>query len=172
MSLRALLQLTGVAILALLLPGGAGAAPAQDACLAHGSPTLEEAARRFLEALGAGDADALRRLTLSTEEFRNAIWPWLPASSPRTNLTPEFVWGHYAPRNEVAFRRLLEAHGGVSYRLVAIEPESERDFAGFQLVVRPVLVVEDPAGAQKRLQLFGSVIHQDGRYKVYGFKTD
>jgi hypothetical protein len=172
MTLRPVLRLAGAPLLALLLSGGAGAAPTQDACLANASPTLDEAARRFLDALAAGDAASLRRLTLSTEEFRSAIWPWLPASSPRTNLTPDFVWGHYALRNEVAFRRLLEAHGGVPYRLVAIEPESERDYAGFQLLVRPVVVVEDPAGAQKRLHLFGSVIHQGGRYKVYGFKTD
>lgn len=172
MTPRPLLRLAALALVALSLAGGAGAAPAEDACLSHASPTLEEAVGRFLDALAAGDADALRRLALSREEFRGAIWPWLPSSDPRRNLTADFVWGHYAMRNDVAFHRLLENHSGVPYRLVAVEPEGTRDFAGFELLVRPALVVEDPAGERMRLHLFGSVVKQGDRYKVYGFKTD
>lgn len=167
-----LLRLAAFALVALSLAGGAGAAPAEDACLSDASPTLDEAVGRFLDALAAGDAETLRRLALSPEEFRGVIWPWLPVSGPGTNLTPDFVWGHYAMRNDVAFHRLLENHSGVPYRLVAVEPEGTRDYAGFELLVRPALVVEGPAGERKRLHLFGSVVKQGDRYKVYGFKTD
>ncbi|MHB8798537.1 MAG: hypothetical protein ACYDBY_08765 [Thermoanaerobaculia bacterium] len=172
MTPRPLLRFAGLALVTLSLSGAAGAAPAQDSCLHDASPTLEEAVGRFLDALAAGDADSLRRLALGREEFRGAIWPWLPSSDPRRNLTADFVWGHYAMRNDVAFHRLLEDHSGIPYRLVAVEPEGTKDYAGFELLVRPSLLVEDPSGKRRRLRLFGSVVKQGDGYKVYGFKTD
>lgn len=162
--------------LALLLSAPSGLVdrkPEAAVCLRETAGSPEEAVVRFLHALAAADSGALKRQVLSAPEFEGAVWPWLDSSRPETNLTAGFVWEMYSARNDLALARLLEEHGGRPLELIRIESGSRvRDFRGFQLVEKPLLLVRDPAGETRTVRLFGSILSQDGRFKIYGFKKD
>lgn len=141
--------------------------------LVNTSGSIDQAAARFLEALALADARRIRSLALTREEFDAVVWPALPGSEPGSGLTPDFVWGMYAPRNTSALRRLLARHGGRRYELEAVEFTAPvRDYGSYRIHPESRLAVRGPSGEATTLRLFGSVIEQDGRFKIYGFVTD
>jgi len=138
--------------------------------LAHASPSAEGLAVAVLQALEARDADALERLALSEGEFREHVWPSLPAARPERNLPFGYVWGDLHQKSRQGLAALLAGHGGAHYRFVrlcALEGTTQYD----QFVVHRAMevTVEDGVGNQIPLRLFGSMLEKDGTYKVFSF---
>ena len=133
----------------------------------------EEAARQALEFVAQGDAESLSQLSLGEADFREAVYPRLPASRPERNTSAAFLWGmlHQRSRNALAFT--LNRHRGQRYELIAVDFVGETtDYGPFQVHRETVLTVETPDGERGTLRLFGSMLEQDGRYKIFSFVTD
>ena len=133
----------------------------------------EEAAREALELVAEGDAETLSQLALGEADFREAVYPRLPASRPERNTSAAFLWGmlHQRSRNALAFT--LNRHRGQRYELIAVDFVGETtDYGPFQVHRETVLTVETPDGERGTLRLFGSMLEQDGRYKIFSFVTD
>ncbi len=133
----------------------------------------EEAARQALELLAAGDAESLSRLALSETDFREAVYPRLPASRPERNTSAEFLWGMLHQRSRHALAFTLDRHRGQRYELIAVDFVGETtDYGPFQVHRETVLTVSAPDGERGTLRIFGSMLEQEGRYKIFSFVTD
>lgn len=159
-------------------PGAAGTAVAD----LHPAPpdvggaffdSPEEAARQALAFVAEGDHESLLQLALGEADFREAVYPRLPASLPERNTSAGFLWGmlHQRSRNSLAFT--LDRHRGRRYELIAIDFLGETtDYGPFQVHRETVLTVETPDGERGTLRIFGSMLEQDGRYQIFSFVTD
>ena len=141
--------------------------------LTNTSDSPEALARAVLDRLAANDRAGLERLQLTRDEFERHVWPHLPASRPETNMPMSFVWGRLAQQSEARLSQVLARHGGQRYTLVSVTFHGERSQHGDVQVLRDsALTVRTPAGTTEELELFGSMIVQDGRCKVFSYVTD
>ena len=149
-------------------PAAAPAAP-----LAGSQATPEAVAREALERIAAGDRAALLDLSLSETEFREVVYPELPASRPERNTSADFVWRglHQKSRNSLAFT--LDRYAGQRLELVAVDFLGETtDYGSYRVHCKTALTVRRPDGAKTVVRLFGSMIERAGRYRIFSFVTD
>lgn len=133
----------------------------------------EAAAREALALIEAGDAGRLSQLALSEAEFRAAVYPRLPASRPERNTSADFVWDRLHQRSRSALAYTLERYRGRRFEVVAVDFVGETtDYGSFQVHRETVLTVETPDGERGTLRIFGSMLEQDGRYKIFSYVTD
>lgn len=147
---------------------GAASAP-----LAGSRATPEGVARLALERLAAGDREALLAIALSETEFREVVYPELPASRPERNTSADFVWSslHQKSRNSLAFT--LDRYAGQRLELVAVDFLGETtDYGSYRVHRKTALTVQRPDGTKTVVRLFGSMIERGGRYKIFSFVTD
>ena len=136
-------------------------------------PTAEALATAVLDALAARDEGRLRRLAVSEAEFRERIWPELPASRPERNLTPEYVWRDLAQKSEASLRGVMARLGGQRLTLRAVDFRGETTpYPTFAVSRQTELVVADHKGADQRVRVFGSVLRIDGGVKVFSYVVD
>ncbi len=136
-------------------------------------PSAEAAASEFLARLEGGDATALRRLILTEAEFRASVYPALPASRPERNTSAEFLWGLMGPRSRNSLAETLGRYGGRRLELLSVDFLGETtDYGPFRVHRETVLTVRDESGERMVVRLFGSMIEQDGRFKLYSFVVD
>jgi hypothetical protein len=159
-----------VAAVILLLATVACAEPPQ---LAHAVSSPEQLAREVLTAVARNDAEALRRLALNEEEFREQVWPGLPASRPERNLPIEYVWSDLHQKSEASLRRLLATRGGERFELIELRFRGETSRYATGTVYRdPVFVVRDRAGRTAELPFSGALFQKHGQWKVFSFVMD
>jgi hypothetical protein len=157
--LAAILIAPGCGVLASPLPGG------------HASP--EALVTALLSRLAMRDVQGLRALAITEEEFREHVWPELPAARPERNLPFSYVWGDLHQKSETSLARTLATHGGRRYAFVAIEYlDGTTPYRSYLVHRQAVVTVRDEAGALRRLRLFGSVLSKGNRLKVFSFVVD
>jgi hypothetical protein len=138
---------------------------------AEGSP--DALALAVLRAIHERDAVRLRELALNEREFREVVWPELPAADPERNLPFSYVWGDLRTRSDAHLAAALERHGGEVLHLVQVRfTGGTTDYRTFLVHRRTELTVVDDAGAEYELRLFGSVFEQNGRFKVFSYSVD
>lgn len=137
----------------------------------HESP--EALSRAVLAAIERRDANALRALALTKEEFTEYVWPELPAARPERNLSPSFVWGDLNQKSNITLRQTLAAHGGKKYELISIRYLGDTTaYESYRVHRESELTVKDAEGNERQLRMFGSVIEKGGRYKVFSYVID
>lgn len=136
-----------------------------------GSP--ESLARHFLEALANRDRDKLTESVLNRQEFEQYVYPKLPASDPRANISAEFLWKQTHLRSQAGLSRTWGRHAGKKYRLLGYGfAGGEQDYDSFVIHKDTRLLVRDEKGQEQELDLFGSMIEMDGEYKIYSLVVD
>ena len=151
-----------------LLAVSCGTAPLPNA---YDSP--EALSRAVLAALERRDADTLRTLAISKDEFTEQVWPELPAARPERNLNASFVWGDLNQKSNIMLRDTLTTNGGKTYALVSVRFLGEMtQYASYRVHREGELRVKDVDGTERDLRVFGSVIEKDGRYKVFSYVVD
>ncbi|MEW6321399.1 MAG: hypothetical protein AB1635_09955 [Acidobacteriota bacterium] len=168
----------------LLIGLAAGLALVAAACTRPGQPapvegsappsrtfgSLEALGEAVLDAIAAGDRAALAALALSEAEFRQHVWPELPASRPARNLPVEYVWGQLAQRSAQSLEQTLARYGGRRYRLerVSFAGETTR-YATFDVRRDTEIIATDDTGRTSVLRLFGATLVRHGRFQVFSF---
>jgi hypothetical protein len=148
---------------------GCGAPPP----LSSTQDSAEALAREVLSAFARGDEARLGALALNEQEFRDHVWPDLPAARPERNLPFSFVWGDLRPKSEYSLQQALAEHGGQPYTLASVRFDGETTRYGSYAVHRvTVLRVRDGRGQEADLRLFGSMLEKDGAWKVFSYVTD
>ena len=67
----------------------------------------------------------------------------------------------------------LNRYQGRSFELVAVDFVGETtDYGPFRVHREAVLTVRAPDGERATLRIFGSMLEQDGRYRILSFVTD
>lgn len=133
------------------------------------APAVAEA---VLLALRDRNIDALRALALSESEFRDHVWPELPASRPERNLPFSYVWGQLRQRSEGSLARLLAEHGGRAYTLVRANHGETTRYETFVVHRETRLTVRGADGAEQTLLAYGSVLEKGGQFKVFSYVVD
>ena len=141
--------------------------------LSNTYPSPEALAAAVISAVERRDATVLRGLALNEPEFREHVWPELPASRPERNLPFSYVWGDLHQKSEAGLGETLAKHGGRHYTLVAVtfcgEPTR---YPTYSVHRETVLKVRDERGAEADLRLFGSGLEKDSTWKVFSYVVD
>jgi len=110
---------------------------------------------------------------MSEAEFRNVVYPRLPASRPERNTSADFLWGMQTDRQRAYFAETWSEYRGADWELVRLEFTGETTDYGDFLVHRDSrLVVRSPDGVERAVRLFGAILERDGAFKIYSFIVD
>jgi hypothetical protein len=135
--------------------------------------SIEALAEEILLGIEANDFEALIGLALSKAEYRDYVWPQLPASRPGTNLTVDYTYQGLRTKSVHALRFTLEEHGGRKYELLGVEFAGETtDYNTYRVFRDARVLVRNEEGNEGYLDLFGSVMEYQGQYKLFSFVTD
>lgn len=163
------MQLRHWPIAAVLCLGTAGCARP----LPNSHTSLEALAAAVLNAVESRDAAALRNLALDEREFREHVWPELPVSRPARNMPFGYVWTDLRTKSEAGLNAVLAAYGGRRYQLDRVRfTAGTTQYETFVVHRESVVDLRDGEGRRESLQLFGSVIEKDGRFKVFSYVVD
>jgi hypothetical protein len=141
--------------------------------LAGGASSLLELARSVAAAFERADLSALHALSLNEQEFRDHVWPELPAAKPERNLPFSFVWGDLHQKSEASLSRTLVSVRGQRFDVVAVRPLGDVTHYKTYAVHRETeLTVKNSEGKEQKLRLFGSILEKDGQFKVFSYVTE
>lgn len=131
-----------------------------------------ELARAIAGAVTARDIDRLHSLSLNEDEFKQIVWPSLPASRPERNLPFDYVWGDLNQKSEASLREIVAEHRGREYHVEDVKFSGPaRDFGGYRVHSDATFVVRREGGTTD-LRLCGSFIEQDGRWKAFSYAIE
>ena len=140
---------------------------------AHSQSSPFALANAVLDAIERQDATTLRDLALGEQEFRDHVWPDLPAAQPERNLPMSYVWGDLHQKSQAGLATILAKYGGHRYELVGVRFDSASTrYTTCEVHRDTVLTVPDETGMPLDLKLFGSSVEQDGRWKVFSYVVD
>lgn len=133
----------------------------------------ETAVRAVLDAVAANDAERLISLSLTKEEFETIVWPTLSVSRPEVGMPMDYVWQDTSSKSRAYLAKALDDYGGQRLNLAHVEFRGNTtEHEGYTVSRKTYLIVTDETGEQKTIRLFGSIIRQDGRSKIYSYIVD
>ena len=119
-----------------------------------------------------GGPRGLEAIALNETEFRDHVWPQLPASRPERNLPFSYVWGDLRQKSALALDRVMSREGGKRYELIDVRFAGDSDYHTYRVHREATLRVRDAAGTELDLQVCGSMLEQDGVWKVFSYVVD
>jgi hypothetical protein len=137
--------------------------------LAHTHPSASALASAVLDALARRDRATLEALALSETEFRDHVWPQLPAARPERNLPFSYVWGDLKQKSAQTLSSVMAREGGNRYELIDVRFAGETDYRTYRVHREATLRVRDASGAETDLRVCGSMLEQDGAWKVFSY---
>ena len=157
--------------LALSVAVGCGAVDPSP--LVNGHDSVHRLADAVVRGFERRDVDALATLAVTEAEFRDRIWPELPASRPERNLPFSYVWGDLRQKSENSLASLLARYGGRSMRLVRVDHAGESTrYRSFTVHRETVLTIRVSDGGEHRVRLFGSTLERQRIFKVFSYVVD
>lgn len=141
--------------------------------LAHTFETPEALAQAVLAGLASRDVEGLKALALSEQEFKDHVWPELDTSRPERNVPFEYAWGQLKQRSDGVLAGTVDRYAGrpLTFRRTSYRGETTQ-YKSFVVMRESEIVAADETGKELVLQLFGSAMLKDGRYKVFSFVVD
>jgi hypothetical protein len=140
--------------------------------LANAQASADGVARAVLDALARQDRATLDALALGEQEFKDHVWPDLPAARPERNLPLSYVWGDLHQKSRLALSETLERHGGRHYELQDVAFAGETKYAGYTVHRTATLHVRDDSGVASAIRVCGSMLEMDGAWKVFSYVVD
>jgi len=137
--------------------------------LAHTHSSPSSLASAVLDALARSDRVGLETLALNETEFRDHVWPQLPASRPERNLPFSYVWGELRQKSAQSLTSLLSREGGKRYELIEVRFAADSDYRSYRVHRETVFHVRDASGMESDLRVCGSLLEQDGTWKVFSY---
>ena len=141
--------------------------------LANPEPSSEALAVAVLDALADSDTDRLAALALNGQEFRDVVWPELPASRPERGVPVSYAWGDLRQKSSNALRRLVARWGGHRLTLLEVAYDGETThYDTFRVHRETRLRVLDETGQEIEMQFYGSTLVRGAEYKVFSYIVD
>jgi hypothetical protein len=130
-------------------------------------------ARAVVRGLGEENLHALQDLALTEGEFRDLVWPKLPASRPERNLPLEYVWNELSAKSNASLRARLGGWQDRGFVLVSLSFKGGvTEYGTFRVHRETELRLRDSDGQEQSGRLFGSIIEYKGRFKVFSYVVD
>jgi hypothetical protein len=141
--------------------------------LANTLENPEAVGRALLDALAQRDRRRLDALALNEREFRDHVWPDLPAARPERNLPFSYVWGDLHQKSRLALSDVIEQYGGKRFELRRVRFLGKSTQYAHSTVHRAsVFDAVDASGNEVALRLCGSLIQKDDGWKVFSYVVD
>ena len=156
----------------LLAVAGAGASCGSPPPLANTHSSAEALARAVLAALERHDRAALEALALNEQEFRDHIWPELPAARKERNLPFSYVWGELRQKSHLRLDETLRRYGGQTLPLVGVRFSRQTRYVSFVVHHDSALRVQPPGGPETEIQVCGSMVSKSDAWKVFSYVVD
>ena len=137
--------------------------------LAHTHPSASSLATAVLDALARRDRTTLEALALNETEFRDHVWPQLPASRQERNLPFSYVWGELRQKSAQTLSDVISREGGKRYELVDVRFAADSAYQTYRVHRDTTLRVRDASGMERDLRVCGSMLEQDGAWKVFSY---
>lgn len=139
-----------------------------------GAESPEALARRFLEAVGARDTAALRRMALTRAEFAWLLFPDHRYSEPPYELDPAIFWLQLTAESGKGLERVLQRYGGAALTFQRLECSTDtlQLLRGPTSLLGPCTVRYRTTDSTITRRLFGSVIARDGRVKFVSYANE
>ena len=148
------------------------AACASKTPLADTRETPAAVAQAVIDAMTTGNRTALASLAVSEQEFRERVWPELPAARPERNLPVSYVWGDLHQKSDASLDALLARHRGQRYALADVRFGEVTPYQTYTVHRNSTFVVRGTDGTDVEVRLCGSMIEQNGRWKVFSYVVD
>jgi len=133
----------------------------------------EALAQAVLTRLANKDVAGLKALALSEQEFKDHVWPELDTSRPERNVPFDYAWGQLKQRSDGSLDSVVTRYAGRPLRFVRTSYRGETtQYKSFAVMRESEIVAADETGRELVLQLFGSAMVKDGRFKVFSFVVD
>jgi hypothetical protein len=142
-------------------------APAVSQPLRGGVRSLDEMGRTVCRLLHRQDADSLRELCVTREEFQGILWREFPQSRPVTGLTWEDGWRVLDVRLLGGINGAVQDFGGRHWEFVRIECDSTMRYRNFTMHSQLTLVVKNDLGETERWGWLRAIVERRGRFKIY-----
>lgn len=142
--------------------------------LEHTLESPEAVAQAVLKGLNARDFSGLQNLALTKHEFRKLVWPKLPAARPGRNIPWDYVWNDLSSKSTMQLQaRVHEWRPSADGTVVKVEFTGETtDYETFRVRRKSAVTIRTSDGHETRHRLFGSIVEQGGRYKVFSYVAD
>lgn len=141
--------------------------------LVGGETSAERLAREFLRAVGANDTASIRRLVVNRAEFGWLYYPYTRFTKRPYELGPELLWMQVNEASEKGIVRTLRRYGGSRLRFEALNcPDSAVAEGPNRITIGCQLRFAAADSAARSLQLFGSLIERDGRWKFVSYANE
>jgi len=150
----------------------AAAACGSSAPLADGAASPDALARAVLEAIRTNDRAGLARLAVSEREFREHVWPRLPASRPERNLPFSYVWGELRQKSDAALAATIQRYRGRLFEVMTVSFSRATDYVEYKVHREATFRVRDSTGNESDLRVCGSLLEKDGLWKVFSYVVD
>ena len=136
--------------------------------LAHTHDSALTLARAVASAVAQRSDRALEGMAVSEQEFRDHVWPSLPAARPERNLPFSYVWLDLHQKSLQGLQAVLGEYGGQMHDVTEVSFEGVRKYEGYR-VHGPTRFVVRTAEGTDVVRLAGSFIEKDGRWKVFSY---
>jgi hypothetical protein len=141
--------------------------------LSHTLDSPEAVASAVVNGLQRRDLDGLAALALTEQEFRELVWPQLPTSRPERNIPWDYVWKDLRGKSRLQLRARLNEFQDRGFRVMGVRFTGETtDYETFRVHRASTLTLRDRDGHDTQMRLFGSMVEQDGRFKVFSYVVD
>ena len=142
-----------------------------DSPLANARTSPESLARAALEALNAGDGDALDSLRVTREEYESLLWPALP---DRNHVPFDFVWSITDPRSRKARREVMSEYEGIPLEFVKVDLGEDIESYDELTVFREarMTVRRADTGVEGMIPLMDALVEMGGGWKFLNFGED
>ena len=140
--------------------------------LANTSASQEALASDVLEALSRRDRARLDAIAVTEQEFRDHVWPDLPAARPERNMPFSYVWGDLHQKSSLSLTRTLQTHGGRRYALKRLTFAGKTNYAHYVVHRDATFEVADTSGGTTSVRVCGSFLEKDGAWKVFSYVVD
>ncbi len=147
--------------------------PKDDFRLGQTLESSEAVARAVVDRFRAGDLAGLRLLAVTETEFHKLVWPQLPASRPERNVPWDYAWQDLSAKSDANLRGRLSGWQDRGFTVVSVAFTGETtEYGTFRVHRDSVLTLRDRDGSVSNGRLFGSIIEQGGRFKVFSYVVD
>lgn len=156
-----------------LSPGACSSAPAVgDAPLAGGLTSLDALGQAVVAGLNSGDPRALTALALDEDEYTGRLFPALASAPTAERVGRDVLWDMHARQSRDDLQRAIALYGRGALEFVRFEPRRQVRRAGVVFHERPRVVVRDPGGGERRLQILASVVEHEAShtFKLLGYR--
>jgi len=137
--------------------------------LRSASTSIKALVERWAKAVSRRDTVDLNAMVVDRAEFAWLYYPGSKLSKPPYEAPPELLWSQFLTNSDGGARRLLTRFGGAALVVQSVSCPSIETENSNRLHERCVVRLKAGETISGPMELFGTILERDGRFKFVGF---